>query len=77
MEPRALKRGEIVQISPTPDAGRSRQWADGCLMVVTDPKPWGAHGYIATPHRRLAWYRCKFEHMEPTGGSAVWVPEDA
>jgi hypothetical protein len=74
MEPCELRVGDIVQIDPTHDDGRGGQWFGGCLMVVTEPKPWGAQGYVqsagvATPH----YYRCVFANMERTGGMAPWV----
>ncbi|MEF2147752.1 hypothetical protein [Aquilutibacter rugosus] len=47
-----------------------------CFMVVTDPKPWGAQGYVRVPGGGNAYYRAKTENMEFIG-KAVWVqPED-
>ena len=74
MQPRELKVGEIVQIDPAFNDGRTGSWFGGCLMVVTESKPWGAQGYVQSAgvdgqHH----YRCQFEHMEPTGGMAVWM----
>ena len=75
MKPRALKVGEIVQIDPEHTDGRDTHWFGGCLMVVTEPKAWGAQGYIqnAGPEAGQAYYRCEFEHIEPTGGIACWT----
>lgn len=70
MDPRPLKRGEIVQIDPSvPIFG-------GCLMVVDDPKEWGAQGYIQNAGTDgLIWLRPKFENMMPIGGYAPWRPK--
>lgn len=75
MSPRELKVGEIVQIDPSHTDGRGGHWFGGCLMVVTEPKPWGAQGYVqnAGGEDGQAYYRCAFENMEPTGGFAPWV----
>ena len=78
MQPRQLEVGEIVQIDPAHNDGRDEQWFGGCLMVVTEPKPWGAMGYVQSagvPGQQF--YRCKFEHMEPTGGGAHWIIANA
>lgn len=78
MEPRELKVGEIVQIDPDHSDGREGHWFGGCLMVVTEPKPWGAQGYVQSAgpdHAGQAYYRCEFKNMEPTGGMAAWVIE--
>jgi hypothetical protein len=78
MQPRELKVGEIVQIDPAHTDERGEQWFGACLMVVTEPKSWGAQGYVQSagvPGQQ--YYRCKFEHMEPTGGMAPWVVASA
>lgn len=73
MLPRDLKIGEIVQIDPA-QMRNGKHWFGGCLMVVTDPKPWGAQGYVQNAEvEGQAYYRCRFEDMEPTGGMAPWV----
>ncbi len=77
MQPRELKIGEIVQIDPAHTDSRDGQCFGACLMVVTEPKPWGAQGYVQNAGQTgQAYYRCKWEHMEPTGGMAVWMPSD-
>lgn len=43
-----------------------------CLMVVTEPKVFGAQGYVKLPGGGLIFYRCAFEHMELIG-KAVWI----
>ena len=76
MNARELKIAEIVQLVP----GETRNEAfSGCLMVVTEPKSWGAQGYVQglgeardAPGGQ-AYYRAKWEEMEPTGGFAPWV----
>jgi hypothetical protein len=77
MKPSKLMVGEVVQLDP-----ESSTMFGGCFMVVTEPKPWGAQGYIqafgtdeATGGQ--AYYRAKWAKMEPTGGMAVWVAGSA
>ncbi|MCU1496040.1 MAG: hypothetical protein JWO62_3804 [Acidimicrobiaceae bacterium] len=68
MDARELEVGEIVQIDPKVER------FGACFMTITEPKPWGAQGYVQNAGGEgQAYYRCKFEHMEPTGGKAVWV----
>jgi hypothetical protein len=48
-----------------------------CFMVVTDPRPWGAQGYIQVIGTRdgpggLAYYRARWEEMELVG-AAGWI----
>ena len=73
MEKRELKVGNIVQINPTVHKG----FFPGCFMVVTEPKAFGAQGYIATPRSRdeppaMAYYRAKWDEMELVG-HAEWI----
>lgn len=76
MIPRELKIGEIVQLHP--DECRNQAFA-GCYMTVTEPKAFGAQGFVqALGEARdapggQAYYRAKWEEMEPTGGMAVFV----
>ncbi len=71
MKPCELRKGEIVQINP-----ESHEMFGGCLMVVTEPKPWGVKGYVQGPGASgVAYFRCRFEDVEPTGGVAPWVVE--
>jgi hypothetical protein len=70
-----LQVGEIVQLSP-----RTANPAFGCcLMVVTEPKSWGAQGYVqalgTTTPGGQAYYRASWEDMERTGGMAKWRAE--
>ena len=55
MEPCELAVGEIVQINPANDDGRGRQWFGGCLMVVTEPKSFGAQGYVQSTGGTAPW----------------------
>ncbi len=70
MQQTELSVGDIVQINPEHDYPFG-----GCLMVVTEPKPWGAQGYCTSPEKPGSAFYCrvKFENMEPTGGRASWV----
>lgn len=68
VEPRELHKGDVVQIDPVHD-----ERFGGLLMVVTEPKVWGAQGYCTSPeHNGLFYCRCPFEAMEFVG-SAPWV----
>lgn len=74
MEPTSLQIGDVVQIR-----GDHELFA-GCFMLVTEPKPWGAQGFVSMPTARgelpgRAYFRPKFEDMELIG-RAVWVPAD-
>ena len=76
MNPSPLQVGEIVQLVP----GETRNEAfAGCLMVVTEPKGFGAQGYVqALGEARdapggQAYYRATWAEMEPTGGKVPWV----
>jgi len=71
-----LEPGDVVQLDP--EKVRSKAFA-GCFMVVTEPKAWGAQGYIqpigerlGTPGVGQAYYRAQWDEMQPTGGTAVW-----
>ena len=62
--------GDVVQIDPEHD-----EKFGGCFMVVSEPKSWGAKGYISIPGEKgLAYYLCIFDHMEFIG-HAAWVNE--
>lgn len=74
MEPRELKPHEIVVLRP--DTTRNRMFA-GCLMVVTEPKSFGAQGYVQGLGENgepagQAYYRAKWEEMDETGGMSPW-----
>ena len=70
-----LKVGEVVQLSP--EDCRNRMFA-GCIMTVTEPKTWGAQGYVqalGTDEKPggMAYYRANWDEMEVTGGMAPFV----
>lgn len=68
-----LEVGMVVQIDP-----ESSGTFGGCFMVVTEPKLWGAQGYVLVPgvegQGGQAFYRCKHEDMSVIG-HATWTIE--
>ena len=68
-----LKKGDIVILRP--ETVRNQMFAC-CLMIVTEPKPWGAQGYIqaigedGAPGGR-AYYRAKWEEMDIVGSVKI------
>lgn len=73
MKPGKLRAGDLVQLSP--DCGN--QMLACCFMVVTEPKAFGAQGYVqctGTNGERggLAYYRAPWAEMEVCG-KAEWV----
>jgi hypothetical protein len=68
-----LRKGEIVQINMTPDA--VDDIFCGSLMIVTEPRSWGAQGYVQIPGKGQAYYRATWDRMEPTNGKAVFMVE--
>ena len=70
-----LRPGDIVQLSPETCGNKA---FCGCLMVVTEPKSWGAQGYVqglGDDREHMggqAYYRARWDEMEPTGGATVW-----
>lgn len=74
MEKDDLKPGFLVQLNPY---SVDNIMFAGCIMVVTEPKEWGAQGYVqGLGENQLpggqAYYRAKWEEMEFVG-TAVWV----
>ena len=70
MQPKELEIGEVVQINP-----ETHDRFGGCFMVVSEPKSFGAMGYVTVPHAegpQQAYFRCKFEDMETLGVTAEW-----
>lgn len=67
MEQRELRPGDVVQIDPAHD-----EVFGGCLMLVTEPKAWGAQGSVRVPGRGEAYYRVPWSAMEYVG-PATWV----
>lgn len=75
MEKANLIVGEIVQLNPETCAN---PMFAGCLMVVTEPKPWGAQGYVTAlgcdgKPGGQAYYRATWEQMERCGGTVEWM----
>lgn len=71
-----LKVGDLVQLDP---ANVGNPMFAGCIMVVTEPKPWGAQGYVQALGENgspggQAYYRAKHEEMFRVG-IACWVAE--
>lgn len=70
-----MRPGDIVQLSPETCGNKA---FGGCMMVVAEPKPWGAQGFVqALGEDRetmggQAYYRARWDEMEPTGGVTVW-----
>ena len=74
MEKQSLEVGQVVQLNP--ETVHNPMFA-GCFMTVTEPKPWGAQGYVQALGENgqpggQAYYRAKWEEME-VAGTAVWV----
>ena len=71
-----LKAGDIVQLNP--EVVGNPMFAS-CLMVITEPKSWGAQGYVQALGQDgemggQAYYRAKWEEMHYVG-NAEWVVE--
>lgn len=72
----ALSLGDLVQLNPDTVANRM---LTGCIMVVTEPKEWGAQGYVQMGGQNgepggQAYYRAGWSEMELVG-HAEWVVE--
>lgn len=70
-----LKEGDVVQLGPT----TSNPMFAYCFMTVTEPKSWGAQGFVQALGENgqpggQAYYRAKMEDMEYIG-HAVWVTQ--
>ena len=76
MQKQELKGGQLVQLNP--ETVRNKMFA-ACIMVVTEPKSFGAQGYVqglggnGDPGGQ-AYYRATWEEMEIVG-VAEWVSE--
>lgn len=69
-----LNFGDLVQLNP--DAVRNKMFT-GCIMVVTEPKAFGAQGYVQMGGENgvaggQAYYRPNWTEMELVG-HAEWV----
>jgi hypothetical protein len=70
-----LAVGEIVQLNP--ETCRNPMFA-GCMMTVTEPKSWGAQGYVqglGANGKQVgqAYYRAQWSEIERTGGTAPFI----
>jgi hypothetical protein len=75
----SLVVGDIMQLSPEPNVCKNPMFA-GCMFVVTEPKSFGAQGYVQGLGENgaqigQAYYRASWEEMEFTGGRAVWIAQ--
>lgn len=71
-----LKAGDVVQLNP--DTVYNKAFA-GAFMIVTEPKSWGAQGYVQVLGENRepggqAYYRANWDEMEFIG-HAVWTVE--
>lgn len=72
---KTLKAGDVVQLGPE----CSNPMLAFCMMTVTEPKSFGAVGYVQSlgsggQQGGMAYYRAKWEEFEFVG-SAPWVAE--
>lgn len=75
MKQRELTIGEIVMLNP--QTTKNKMLA-GCLMVISEPKAFGAQGYIQATGEKgeiggQAYYRAGWEEMEETSGHAPFL----
>ena len=76
MKQQNLVPGQLVQLNP--ETVRNKMFS-ACIMVVTEPKSFGAQGYVQALGENgepggQAYYRAKWEEMEIVG-NAEWVAE--
>lgn len=69
-----LQDGDIVILRP--DTCRNPMFA-GCPMTVTEPKAWGAQGYVQALGENgkpggQAYYRAIWDEIDVTGGRNPW-----
>lgn len=74
MDKRNLEIGMLVQLNPETV---SNPMFAACIMVVTEPKSWGAQGYVQALGENgkrggQAYYRAKWDEMEIVG-NAEWI----
>lgn len=63
-----IEVSDIVQVDPM------HQVFGGCMVVVTEIKPWGIQGYVQSAGvEGQAYIRLEWQNFEPTGGKAVWM----
>ena len=76
MKQQGLTKGQLVQLNP--ETVKNKMFA-ACIMVVTEPKSFGAQGYVQGLGENgepggQAYYRATWEEMEIVG-VAEWVGE--
>lgn len=72
MQKRELKKGDVVQLSPS----TSNPAFAYCMMTIDEPKSFGAQGYVQSPGiDGLAYYRASWDEMEYVG-HAIWIASD-
>lgn len=74
MQKQELKIGQLVQLNP--ETVRNVMFT-GCIMVITEPKEWGAQGYVQGLGQNEEpggqyYYRAKWEEMELVG-EVEWI----
>ncbi len=68
-----LKEGAVVQLDP--EKALNTMFS-GCMLVVTEVKPWGVQGYVQAlgtngSQGGQAYYRAEWDEIELVG-RAVW-----
>ena len=76
MKQQGLTKWQLVQLNP--ETVKNKMFA-ACIMVVTEPKSFGAQGYVQGLGENgdpggQAYYRATWEEMEIVG-VAEWVSE--
>jgi hypothetical protein len=76
MNKRELQVGEVVQLNP--ETVKNKMFS-ACFMVVTEPKTWGAQGYVQALGENeqaggLAFYRANWNEMEFIGTAEWYKP---
>lgn len=74
MKRQNIEKGNLVQLNP--EKCKNPIFA-GCIMVVTEPKSFGAQGYVQALGEKAkpgdqAYYRADWEEIELVG-NAEWV----
>lgn len=75
MQKQKLEAGDLVQLNP--ELVGNKAFA-ACIMVVTEPKEWGAQGYVQALGEKnsepggQAFYRAQWPEMELVG-RAEWM----
>ena len=76
MTEKELNVGDVVQLNP--ETVKNKMFA-GCMMTVTEPKKWGAQGYVQALGENgepggQAYYRANWDEMELVGVAQWMVP---